>query len=118
MKEMKLEQTWFAPEEAAARWGKACVDYISNSLERKVVQAVLQKCKGDGAIVRVLPLKHKNLQGICCVEYRQEVTVQEIVRCENCTYYEPEDEWGVCRNTGAGMQRNGFCSDGEREDDG
>ena len=41
----------------------------------------------------------------------------QVVRCENCTYYEAEDEWGVCRNTGAGMQRNGFCSDGERKDE-
>lgn len=50
-----------------------------------------------------------------------------VVRCKDCKYYEQndddyegeqgEDSWGVCRNTGAGMMRCGYCSYGERKDD-
>lgn len=50
-----------------------------------------------------------------------------VIRCKDCKYYEQtdddyegeqgEDSWGVCRNTGAGMMRCGYCSYGERKDD-
>lgn len=63
-------------------------------------------------------------------DLRQMPTVDAVpvVRCKDCKYYEEqdgddyegeqgEDSWGVCRNTGAGMMRCGYCSYGERKDD-
>ena len=45
---------------------------------------------------------------------------EEIVRCKDCTEFSDDDEedgWGFCNNTGVGMERDGFCSCGERKDD-
>ena len=41
----------------------------------------------------------------------------EIVRCKDCFYHGYFDENGycVCEISGAGMQMDGFCSDGERK---
>lgn len=44
-----------------------------------------------------------------------------VVRCKDCTEFSDDDEedgWGFCNNTGVGMERDGFCSCGERKDDG
>lgn len=43
-----------------------------------------------------------------------------VVRCKDCTEFSDDDEedgWGFCNNTGVGMERDGFCSCGERKDD-
>ena len=37
----------------------------------------------------------------------------EAVRCKDCAFYERK----YCMNTGAGMEPDGFCSQGERKDD-
>lgn len=41
----------------------------------------------------------------------------EIVRCKDCVYHGEFDEsgWCTCESTGAGMHKDGFCSDGERK---
>jgi len=44
--------------------------------------------------------------------------LEEVVQCKDCEFFcEDDGEWGVCENTGAGMKRTGFCSNGERKDD-
>lgn len=40
-----------------------------------------------------------------------------VVRCKDCTYYKESYEGAFCSNTGAGMDEDGYCSDGERKED-
>lgn len=43
---------------------------------------------------------------------------EEIVRCENCEFYDEDERW--CRRLGlvGAFNSDGFCSHGERRDDG
>ena len=40
-----------------------------------------------------------------------------VVRCKDCTYYDHSYEGDFCSSTGAGMDEDGYCSDGERRED-
>lgn len=39
-----------------------------------------------------------------------------VVRCKDCVYHGEFNgsDWCTCESTGAGMHKDGFCSDGER----
>ena len=55
------------------------------------------------------------------VDEQPTIDAVPVVRCKDCTEFSDDDEedgWGFCNNTGVGMERDGFCSCGERKDDG
>ena len=54
------------------------------------------------------------------VDEQPTIDAVPVVRCKDCTEFSDDDEedgWGFCNNTGVGMERDGFCSCGERKDD-
>lgn len=49
------------------------------------------------------------------IKYAPTVDAVPVVRCRDCTYYTESYEGDFCSSTGAGMDEDGYCSDGERK---
>lgn len=47
---------------------------------------------------------------------RWTASTKKIVRCKDCIYHDEfnEFDWCTCEITGAGMHKDGFCSNGDR----
>lgn len=52
------------------------------------------------------------------IEKMPTIDVEPVVRCKDCIYHGDFNDigWCTCENTGAGVPKDGFCSDGERDE--
>lgn len=89
-------------------------------LKGELAHALIRAIEDEELIVKLEPPRAFDRAKINAVEYERQIRAQELVRCKDCTEFSDDDEedgWGFCNNTGVGMERDGFCSYGERKDD-
>lgn len=89
---------------------------IKNHLGRQLAERIFQECQSGEKIVTVGNTYKKEIPELYHVEIREEVRIEDLVRCKDCRFHEQEQPGMVyCPATvGGWVEENWFCKGGER----
>ena len=105
-------------KEYAIGCGKDFVKYIADSIIRELSEKVLDRAKFSDVIVSLKPMRITEHPAWNQVEYRRNITVADLVRCEECKHsVKQQIGYGCKMNYRLGMNGKFFCAEGERKDD-
>lgn len=104
---------------AVIKEDKRISDYIANSMKNALAERLIKVVEENGDIIIKKPAyRIAELPFANHIEYRKSFDWERLVFCKNCIYFEPDEdeycEWGLCRNTGCGVRKDGFCSEAAR----
>lgn len=94
-------------------------EYIIKHLSTELVDRIMTILEHEPEIViRQSDLLVEEFMPTNSVMYRRFVEWNRLVRCKDCRFYDPEDNW--CRRLGlcGAFNAESFCSHGERREDG
>lgn len=91
-------------------------EHIKNHLGRNLAERIFQECQSGEKIVTVGNTYKKEIPELYHVEIREEVRIEDLVRCKDCRFHEQEQPGMVyCPATvGGWVEENWFCKGGER----
>ncbi len=107
------------PREPIVAYGDDLVKIITDTLYRTMSEKVFERANCSDVIVSLKPMRITERQSWDQVEYRQNMTVADLVRCKDCRDYQRDtifDRNNCRRFPTLPITKDFFCPYGERKD--
>ena len=88
------------------------LDFVKKEMGKKLVDSIFTTLKTGEKIVKLSDYEYLQITQNLNTEIRQHIDVTDLVRCRDCCNYDCEESW--CYSLGADMEKDDFCSRGER----
>lgn len=93
-------------------------DFIIKQLSAQLAERIMGILEREEEIIVRSDLRVSEYIPTDSVEYRRQINWSPLVRCEDCEFYNEDEKW--CRRLGlcGAFNADGYCSHGERREDG